>query len=64
MTTETWQIDSSHSGIHFAVRHLVIAKVRGQFGRWTGALTAPDGDTRPGVSVGAGPGSLVARGRW
>lgn len=44
MTTETWQIDSAHSGIHFAVRHLVIAKVRGQFSRWTGALTVPEGD--------------------
>lgn len=44
MTTQTWQIDSAHSGIHFAVRHLVIAKVRGQFSRWTGALEAPDGD--------------------
>lgn len=44
MTTQTWQIDSAHSGIHFAVRHLVIARVRGQFGRWTGALTVPDGD--------------------
>ena len=38
MTTQTWEIDSSHSGIHFSVRHLVIAKVRGQFSRWTGAL--------------------------
>jgi polyisoprenoid-binding protein YceI len=44
MTTQTWQIDSAHSGIHFSVRHLVIAKVRGQFGRWTGALAVPDGD--------------------
>ncbi|MCC7418176.1 MAG: YceI family protein [Acidobacteria bacterium] len=44
MSTERWQIDSSHSGIHFTVRHLVIAKVRGQFGRWTGALEAPGGD--------------------
>lgn len=44
MTTQTWQIDSAHSGIHFSVRHLVIAKVRGQFSRWTGALTVPDGE--------------------
>ena len=44
MTTQTWQIDSSHSGIHFAVRHLVIAKVRGQFSRWTGSLSVPEGD--------------------
>ena len=41
MSTERWQIDSSHSGIHFTVRHLVIAKVRGQFTRWTGALESP-----------------------
>ena len=52
MTTQTWQIDSAHSGIHFSVRHLVIAKVRGQFTRWTGALTVPDGDfTRATVDV-------------
>jgi polyisoprenoid-binding protein YceI len=44
MTTERWEIDSSHSGIHFSVRHLVIAKVRGQFSRWTGAVVVPDGD--------------------
>jgi polyisoprenoid-binding protein YceI len=44
MTTERWEIDSSHSGIHFSVRHLVIAKVRGQFSRWTGAVIVPDGD--------------------
>ena len=44
MTTQTWQIDSAHSGIHFSVRHLVIAKVRGQFSRWTGSLEVPEGD--------------------
>ena len=44
MTTQTWQIDSAHSGIHFSVRHLVIAKVRGQFSRWTGSIAVPDGD--------------------
>jgi polyisoprenoid-binding protein YceI len=44
MTSERWEIDSSHSGIHFSVRHLVIAKVRGQFSRWSAALVAEDGD--------------------
>lgn len=44
MTIERWEIDSSHSGIHFSVRHLVIAKVRGKFARWSGALSVPDGD--------------------
>jgi polyisoprenoid-binding protein YceI len=41
---ERWQIDSSHSSIHFSVRHLVIAKVRGQFSRWTGTLEVPGRD--------------------
>jgi len=52
MATERWEIDSSHSGIHFSVRHLVIAKVRGQFTRWSGALLVPDGDfTRASVEA-------------
>jgi len=44
MAIETWQIDSAHSAVQFTVRHLVIAKVRGQFGRWSGTLEVPDGD--------------------
>ncbi|HEV3483994.1 MAG TPA: YceI family protein [Vicinamibacterales bacterium] len=52
MSTERWEIDSSHSGIHFSVRHLVIAKVRGQFSRWTGTVQVPDGDfTRASLEV-------------
>jgi polyisoprenoid-binding protein YceI len=44
MRTDRWEIDSSHSSVHFSVRHLVIAKVGGSFGRWTGTVQAPDGD--------------------
>jgi len=44
MTHEKWQIDSSHSGILFSVRHMVIARVRGQFSRWSGTVSAEDGD--------------------
>ena len=46
---ELWQIDSSHSGIHFSVRHMVIAKVRGQFDRWTGTVSAENGDLGKGT---------------
>ena len=35
--TTTWNIDSAHSGIHFTVRHMVFAKVRGRFATWRGA---------------------------
>jgi len=38
MTTQRWDIDTSHSGIHFTVRHMVIAKVRGVFERWQGTI--------------------------
>jgi polyisoprenoid-binding protein YceI len=44
MRTDRWEIDSSHSSVHFSVRHLVIAKVRGSFARWSGAVHVPDGD--------------------
>jgi polyisoprenoid-binding protein YceI len=44
MTTETWNIDASHSSIHFSIRHLVIAKVRGQFTKWSGAFTVDGTD--------------------
>ncbi|HNT00113.1 MAG TPA: YceI family protein [Polyangiaceae bacterium] len=44
MSLEKWEIDSSHSGIFFSVRHMVIAKVRGQFSRWSGNIVIEDGD--------------------
>jgi polyisoprenoid-binding protein YceI len=44
MSIERWEIDSSRSGIHFAVRHLVFSKTRGRFRRWSGTVTVPDGD--------------------
>ena len=49
MARERWEIDSSHSGIHFSVRHMVVAKVRGQFARWTGTVLAEDGDLSRGT---------------
>lgn len=44
MSTEHWEIDSSRSGIHFAVRHLVFSKARGRFSRASGTVMVPDGD--------------------
>ncbi len=37
-TPGTWDIDPVHSGIGFSIRHMVIAKVRGRFTKWTGTL--------------------------
>jgi polyisoprenoid-binding protein YceI len=38
MATQTWNIDTSHSGVHFSVRHMVVSKVRGAFGDWQATL--------------------------
>jgi polyisoprenoid-binding protein YceI len=52
MSNERWEIDSARSGIHFAVRHLVLSKTRGRFNRWSGTVMAPDGDlSRAAVDV-------------
>jgi polyisoprenoid-binding protein YceI len=44
MATQTWQIDKAHSDITFTVRHMVITKVRGRFGKWDGTLTLDEQD--------------------
>jgi len=38
MENKLWNIDTTHSGIHFSVRHMVFAKVRGRFTDWSGAI--------------------------
>lgn len=44
----TWNIDTSHSGVHFSVRHMVIAKVRGSFDRFEGSVELDE--TNPAAS--------------
>lgn len=34
----TWNVDSAHSGVHFSVKHLVVATVRGQFDKVSGSV--------------------------
>jgi polyisoprenoid-binding protein YceI len=35
----TWEIDPSHSEVGFSVRHMMVSKVRGRFGSFTGSIT-------------------------
>ncbi|HUF25701.1 MAG TPA: YceI family protein [Gemmatimonadaceae bacterium] len=44
--TSTWKLDPAHSSIEFAVRHLMIATVRGRFGGIDGTLTLDERDPR------------------
>lgn len=37
-TISTWDIDPSHSGVHFSVRHLMISNIRGEFEKVTGSI--------------------------
>jgi polyisoprenoid-binding protein YceI len=41
---DSWNIDAAHSQITFTVRHMVFAKVRGKFGKWTGTLQLDPAD--------------------
>jgi polyisoprenoid-binding protein YceI len=44
MASTTWNIDTTHSGIHFSVRHMVIAKVRGSFRQFSGTVSLDEQD--------------------
>ncbi|HET6923976.1 MAG TPA: YceI family protein, partial [Anaeromyxobacteraceae bacterium] len=42
--TSTWQLDPAHTRASFGVRHLVIATVKGEFGKTTGTLVLDEAD--------------------
>jgi polyisoprenoid-binding protein YceI len=46
----TWQIDSAHSAAQFAVKHMMVSTVRGQFNKLSGTVNW-DGKTFGGASV-------------
>jgi polyisoprenoid-binding protein YceI len=50
LTAGTWAIDPAHSSIAFSVRHLVVSKVRGTFGSFSGAITVAE-DGTPSVTA-------------
>lgn len=52
MGTNLWDIDVSHSAIHFWVRHMVISKVHGRFAKWAGTVQLDEADlARSSVDV-------------
>jgi polyisoprenoid-binding protein YceI len=42
--TSTWKIDPSHSNVEFAVKHLMISTVKGQFADVEGEIVIADGE--------------------
>jgi polyisoprenoid-binding protein YceI len=49
--TGTWTIDPSHSSIEFSVRHMMVAKVKGRFGKFSGTVNVPDDRLASSVAV-------------
>jgi polyisoprenoid-binding protein YceI len=47
--TTTWQIDPKHTAAGFAVKHLMISTVRGQFKGVTGTVTVDDQDVSKSI---------------
>jgi polyisoprenoid-binding protein YceI len=45
--TQKYTIDNAHSSAEFTVRHMVISKVRGRFGKLTGTIEIPAGADVP-----------------
>jgi polyisoprenoid-binding protein YceI len=61
-TTATWTIDPAHTGVEFAVRHLMISTVRGRFADVTGQLVSRDSNLTDGtIEVSIGVSSIDTR---
>ena len=48
-TTGTWDIDPVHSDVSFSVRHMMVSKVRGRFGSFSGEITTAENLTGSSV---------------
>lgn len=57
----TWSLDPSHSSIEFSVRHLGLAKVRGRFGTFTGAIVIAEDPAQSSVNVAVEVASIDTR---
>jgi polyisoprenoid-binding protein YceI len=50
-TAGTWDIDPVHSDVSFSVRHMMVSKVRGRFGSFTGQIVTGEDVTGSSVSA-------------
>jgi polyisoprenoid-binding protein YceI len=59
LTAGVWNVDSSHSTIGFVARHLMVSKVRGSFGKFTGTVTVADDPLASKVEASAETASIT-----
>lgn len=67
MALKRFEIDPGHSGIHFAVRHMMISRVRGRFTRFGGVILMDDEDPERSsaeVVIEASTHSTASHARW
>ncbi len=58
LTPGIWNIDPVHSSVNFVVRHLMVSKVRGKFGTFTGAITIDENRLASSVTASVEMGSV------
>ena len=49
--TGTWQIDTAHSDVSFSVRHMMVSKVKGRFGTFSGTIVTAENPLESTVSA-------------
>ena len=59
LTAGVWNVDSSHSTIGFVARHLMVSKVRGSFGKFTGTVTIAEDPLASKVEASAETASIT-----
>jgi polyisoprenoid-binding protein YceI len=58
LTPGVWNVDTSHSQVGFVARHLMIAKVRGQFRTFSGSITVTENPLESTVQADVDLGSV------
>jgi polyisoprenoid-binding protein YceI len=57
--TGTWNLDPAHSSIEFVARHLMVTKVRGGFGTFSGTIEIADNPTESVIEIEVDMGSVA-----
>lgn len=47
----SWTIDAVHSDVSFSVRHMMVSKVKGRFGSFTGSIVTAENPLASGVTA-------------
>jgi polyisoprenoid-binding protein YceI len=47
----TWSIDTVHSDVSFSVRHMMVSKVKGRFGSFSGTIITAENPLQSAVTA-------------